>query len=196
MSVKVGLFGGTFNPPHIAHLIIAETVLDRCGLDRIWWIPAATPPHKTDGAHIAAPGDRLEMLRRATAENDGFSVSDVEIQREGVSYTVDTVRSLQETYDQHSFFLVMGGDMFVDFPSWRQPEEIVRRVPLIVYARPEAELTDVPDRYWTSARVVATPLLGISGTDIRERLRSGHSCRYRVPETVLRYIQQQNLYDA
>jgi nicotinate-nucleotide adenylyltransferase len=194
--VHIGLFGGTFNPPHIAHLIVAETVHDRCRLDRVWWIPAATPPHKTDDCQIAPAEHRLEMLRRATADNEDFYVSDVELQRTGVSYTVDTVRLLQKEYDQHSFTLVMGGDMFVDFPSWHRPEEISRRVPLIVYGRPGADLSAVPDWYRNSAEIVDTPLMEISGTDIRHRLSNGRSCRYRVPDKVLSYIQTEKLYDG
>lgn len=192
--MKIGLFGGTFNPPHLAHLVVAERVRDACNLDRIWWVPAAVPPHKTDDSGIASPSHRLAMLRRATASNDDFVVSDVEIVREGVSYTVDTVRFLKEAHAQHTFFLVMGGDMFVDFPSWRKPDEIAAHVSLIVYARPNADLSSVPARYRKAARIVETPLLDISGTDIRRRMSSGRSCRYLVPDEVLCYIQDHSLY--
>lgn len=159
-------------------------------------MPAAVPPHKTNGSHLAPPEHRLEMLRRATEGNDAFAVTDVELERSGISYTVDTVRILQETYEQHSFSLIMGGDMFVDFPSWKEPDEISRRVPLIVYARPGAKLSTVPEKYRHATEIVKTPQLGISGTEIRERLKNGRSCRYRVPDSVLSYIRDERLYDA
>lgn len=194
--MKIGLFGGTFNPPHLAHLIVAETVCEQCDLDRIWWMPAAVPPHKTNGSHLASPEHRLEMIRRATAGNEAFSVTDVELERSGVSYTVDTLRILQDACEEHSFHLIMGGDMFVDFPSWKAPDEILRRVPLIVYARPGADLSTVPDQYRDAAEIVQTPRLEISGTDIRERLKNNQSCRYRVPDSVLSYIRDEKLYCA
>lgn len=192
--MKIGLFGGTFNPPHLAHLVVADTVLDRLNLDQVWWIPTATPPHKQHKEGVVAPEHRLAMTERATASNDSFKVCNVEIQRQGVSYTVDTIRVLQEQYPKNSFWFVLGGDMLVDFPSWHRSDEIVERVPLVVYPRPNAELTQVPEKYRSYAQQVETPLMGISGTDIRQRIRNGYSCRYIVPDTVLAYIQQHKLY--
>jgi len=191
--MTVGLFGGSFNPPHLAHLIVAETMREQFLLDQIWWIPASTPPHKTEAA-LAEPVHRFAMTRRATQDHPAFAVSDVEVQRAGTSYTVDTVRMLQATYPDHTFSLLLGGDAVRGFGAWRQPEEIAARVPLLVYHRPGIALLDVPAFLEGRVRVAEAPLLSISGTDIRARVRAGRSIRYLVPDAVRTYIEAHGLY--
>ena len=193
--MRVGLFGGSFNPPHLAHLIVAETVHEQFGLDTIWWMPAYQPPHKTDAA-LAAAAHRLAMTQLAIADNPTFAVSDLEIQREGTSYTVDTVRTLQAAQPNYRFFLLIGGDSWQDFSTWHQPEEIRDRVPLIVYRRPGITMLDVEPPFAERVHVADAPLLEISGTNIRQRLRAGRSIRYLVPDPVRVYIDQHNLYTS
>jgi len=189
--MKAGLFGGSFNPPHVAHLIVAETVRDQFGLDRVLWIPAFIPPHKQED-QLVAPEHRLEMTRLATQGNPAFSVLDLEINREGVSYTVDTIRTLQEGDPGIDYTLILGGDSLRGFPSWHRPEEILSRVRLIVYDRGGEEPLALP--YTGQVEVARAPLLDISSTDIRARRSRGQSIRYLVPDPVLAYIEAHNLY--
>lgn len=193
--MDIGLFGGSFNPPHVAHLIVAETVRDQFGLDQIWWIPSHRPPHKEDGELVAAH-HRLAMTRRATEQNPAFEVSDIEIQREGVSYTVHTLRALQEEHPDTSFWLIIGSDSLRDFGAWHRPDEIVDRVPLIVYKRPGAISSIADPQYTNHVRFADAPLLEVSGTEVRARCRKGRSIRYLVPEPVRQYINEHALYAA
>lgn len=191
--MDIGLFGGSFNPPHIAHLIVAETVREQFGLQAVWWMPSHTPPHKP-GETLAPATHRLSMTRRATASNPAFDTSELEIQRGGPSYTVETLRALQERHPDAAFALIVGSDSLQDFAGWHRPEEIARRVPLLGYRRPGAEAPDLPPRFARRVRFGEAPLLEISGTAIRARLRRGQSIRYLVPEEVRRYIEEHGLY--
>lgn len=191
--MNVGLFGGSFNPPHLAHLIVAETLREQFRLDQVWWIPANRPPHKTKDALIS-PAHRLAMTRRATQDHPAFVVSDVEAQRAGASYTIDTVRVLQGAHPEHAFSLLLGGDSLRDFGAWYQPEEIAARLPLMVYLRPGASAPAIEPYLAGRVHFAEAPLLGISGTEIRARLRAGRSIRYLVPDAVREYIQEQGLY--
>ncbi|HET6567985.1 MAG TPA: nicotinate (nicotinamide) nucleotide adenylyltransferase [Rhodothermales bacterium] len=189
--MKVGLFGGSFDPPHVAHLIVAETVRDQFGLDRVLWIPAFIPPHKQEN-HLVAPGQRLEMTRLATQGNPAFSVLDLEVSRQGISYTVDTIRTLQDENPGVDYALILGGDSLRGFPSWRRPEEILRRVRLIIYDRGGEEPLPLPRG--GRVDVARAPYLEISSTDIRSRRSRGQSIRYLVPDPVLSYIETYGLY--
>ena len=193
--MHVGLFGGSFNPPHLGHLIVAETVREQFGLDALWWMPAYQPPHKT-GTALAAVEHRLAMTQRAVAENPGFAVSDLEVQRKGTSYTVDTVRTLQAEHPDHTFSLIIGSDSLHGFSSWHQPEEIIARVPLIVYKRPGSAAAVVASHFAEQVRFADAPLLEISGTEIRQRLLAGRSIRYLVPDAVRTYIHDHKLYTS
>ncbi len=191
--MNIGLFGGSFNPPHLAHLIVAESVREQFRLDQVWWIPARRPPHKAEQTLVSSQ-HRLEMTRRATQDHPAFAVSDIEVRRTGASYTVVTVRALQEAHPEYAFSLLLGGDSLRDFGKWRQPEEIVARVPLIVYRRPDAAEIEVEPYLAGRVRFAEAPLLEISGTEIRARLREGRSIRYLVPEAVRAYIEEHGLY--
>ncbi len=191
--MNVGLFGGSFNPPHLAHLIVAETVREQFRLDQVWWIPARRPPHKAEETLVSSQ-HRLAMTRRATQDHPAFAVSDVEVRRAGTSYTVETVRALQAAHPEYAFSLLLGGDSLRDFGTWRQPEEIVARVPLIVYRRPGAAEIEVEPYLAGRVRFAEAPLLEISGTEIRARLREGRSIRYLVPDAVRAYIEEHGLY--
>jgi nicotinate-nucleotide adenylyltransferase len=197
--MDVGLFGGSFNPPHVAHQIVAETVREQFALDAVWWMPAGTPPHKEAGVVAAAP-HRLEMARRATASNPGFEVRGEEVERDGPSYTIETLRVLEARHPEARFALVIGGDSLASFSAWRAPVQIARRAELLVYRRPgdaggpEALLADLPEEVARRVRFAEAPSLAVAGTDLRERRRQGRSLRYLVPEAVRTYIHEHDLY--
>lgn len=191
--MHIGIFGGSFNPPHVGHLIVAEAMREQFALDRVLWIPSRQPPHKP-GAGLADARHRLAMTRLATDGNPAFAVSEVELRREGVSYTVDTVRALQEAHPDDTFSLLIGGDSLRDFGSWHRPDEIARRVALLVYRRPGAHVADLPPGLAARIRFADAPLLDVSGTDIRARCRAGRSIRYLVPDPVRAYIAGHGLY--
>jgi nicotinate-nucleotide adenylyltransferase len=192
---RVGLFGGSFNPPHLAHLAVAEAARDQLGLDRVLWVPAATPPHK-QGQTMPAAEYRLAMTRRAVESNAAFSVSEAEVERAGISYTVETIRALQEEHPAVDFSLLLGGDSLAQFERWVRPDEILRRVPLVVYPRPGADLAGVAAPVMARVTFLDRPLLDPSSTVIRRLMRAGRSVRYLVPDAVLDYAAEHALYEA
>jgi len=191
--MDIGLFGGSFNPPHVAHLVVAEIVRDQFDLDSVWWIPNATPPHKS-GENLADTEHRLAMTRAAVDDNPAFRVCDIEVERAGVSYTVDTLRTIQDESSETVFGLIIGSDGLDHFGDWHRPEEIAERVPLIVYKRPGGLESVAEPRFANRVRYVAAPVMEISSTEIRARRRDGRSIRYLVPESVREYIEAHNLY--
>jgi nicotinate-nucleotide adenylyltransferase len=193
--MDVGLFGGSFNPPHVAHLIVAEIARDQFGLDEVWWIPNATPPHKSHD-ELAAVEDRLAMTRRAIADNPAFRLCDIEVRRSGVSYTVETLRALQEQHPDTDFGLLLGSDSLDYFAEWHRPDEIADRVPLVVYKRPGVIDEVAAPRFANHVRFVSAPVMEVSGTEIRSRCRKGRSIRYLVPDAVRTYIEDNGLYRA
>lgn len=193
--MTIGLFGGSFNPPHVGHLIVAEAVRDQFGMDAVWWIPNATPPHKTN-AELAAAQHRRAMTERAIEGNPCFRLCDVELAREGISYTVDTVHLLQEQHPDADFHLILGSDSLEQFDTWHRPDEIADRVPLIVYTRPGGRETVADPTYANTVRYAAAPLLEVSSSEIRARCHAGRSIRYFVPEAVRTYIRTHALYSA
>lgn len=193
--MHVGLFGGSFNPPHLGHLVVAEALREACGLDRVIWMVAAQPPHKI-GADLAPPEDRLEMTHRAIADNPRFVVSDLEVRRAaekgGPSYTVDTLRQLTAALPSVRWSLLVGEDSLAAFHTWRAPDEILAMADLVVYRRPGVEGDDAPMRRF--ARVVDAGRLDVSSTDLRARLRAGRSTRYLLPDAVADYVAARGLY--
>jgi nicotinate-nucleotide adenylyltransferase len=191
--MDIGLFGGSFNPPHLAHLVAAEIARDQFDLEQVWWIPNATPPHKSDEG-LAGVEHRLAMTRAAVADNPAFSVCELEVQRAGVSYTVQTVRALQEQHPDTDFGLLIGSDSLDHFAEWHRPNEIADRVDLVVYKRPGGIEAVAEPRFANRVRYVAAPVMEISSTEIRSRCRAGRSIRYLVPESVRTYINDHDLY--
>lgn len=191
--MKLGIFGGTFDPVHIGHLIVAQDAWAALGLDRVVFIPAAVPPHKR-GRVAAAPELRLEMLRAATAGDARFEVSELELRRPGPSYTVDTLCELRERDPGGALFLLLGVDQFREFHTWREPERIARLANLVVLSRGGAEAArppiDVPYRWLPVTRV------DLSATEIRRRSGAGEPIRYLVPEAVERIIERERPYGA
>lgn len=192
-TMDIGLFGGSFNPPHVAHQIVAEIARDQFGFEEVWWIPNATPPHKASD-ELAEVEHRLAMTERVVSENPAFRLCDIEIERAGVSYTVETIRTLQEQYPDTEFGLLIGSDSLDHFASWKCPEEIADRVPLVVYKRPGVIGEVVEPRFANRVHFVSAPVMEVSGTEIRSRCRSGRSIRYLVPEAVRTYIEENGLY--
>ena len=191
--MHIGLFGGSFNPPHIAHLIVAEQIREQFSLDQIWWIPAFVPPHKV-GIELASAEHRLEMTHLATQDNPAFVVNAIEVRRKGTSYTLDTVSALQDEYPEDQFSLIIGGDSLAGFGSWHRPDEIIRRVPLIIYRRPGNAAEHIEPRFASRARFAEAPLLEISSTKIRALCQQGRSVRYLVPASVEAFIQTHQIY--
>lgn len=193
--MPLALFGGSFNPPHLAHLAVAEACAEAAGLDRVLWMPAATSPFKQGDPSLAPAETRLRMVQAAIAGNDRFAASDLEVTRNGVSYTVDTVRQLRA--DGHEdLALVVGGDSLAGFPRWREAEAIARMARLLVYRRPgdAVDLGGLPDWLATTVTIVDGPALDLSSTEIRARIGARRTVRYLVPDAVRAVIEAEGLY--
>ncbi len=189
VSVRLSIFGGTFDPPHIGHLIAAQEVYRQLGLHRLLLVPAAVPPHKQD--EEVSPGEvRLAMLRAAVGDDGRFEVSELELERDGPSYTVDTLRSLREAYPDAALFLAMGADQMAEFGTWRAPDEIVELATLVTFGRPGASSDG---GRWPAERVTV-PEIELSSTMIRQRVGAGEPIRYLVPAAVEALIRARGLY--
>ncbi|HJX70294.1 MAG: nicotinate (nicotinamide) nucleotide adenylyltransferase [Bacteroidetes bacterium RBG_13_42_15] len=192
--MRTGLFGGTFDPIHMGHLVIAETVLSEYPLDRVCFLPAFQPPHKNSGL-ISAPELRLEMARLAIRNNVRFSVIDYEIRKGGVSYTIDTVLHLKKNeMKNNELFLLIGSDSLLDIHTWKNPEYLVDEIKILVFDRPGFNINTVSRTLWDKVTRVNTPLISISSTEIRNRVHQGKSITYWVPEKVESYINKHGLY--
>ena len=195
---SLGIIGGTFDPIHHGHLAIAEEAREALGLAHVLFVPAAQPPHKP-GRPVTAPEHRLAMLELAVAGNPAFSVSTVELDRGGTSYTVDTLEALAASGVVDPWF-IMSEEALADFTSWRQPERILALCRLAVVPRSGYDQLDAT---WVTARFpglehrvtfLPGPLLPVSGSVVRARAAVGRSVRYLVPDAVARYIAQHGLY--
>ena len=190
--MKLGILGGTFDPIHIGHLRIAEEVRTALALDRVIFVPASDPPHRPGPAAVAL--DRLEMVRLATAENPAFEVSDLELKREGPSYTVDTLQAFAERHPGNELWFIIGADAVAEIEGWRQPDQVLRLARFAIVNRPGSRSFQLsPER---EARVtrVAVSALDVSASDIRARRVANTSVRYLVPDAVLDYIEKHRLY--
>ena len=209
--MTLGVFGGTFNPVHFAHLRVAEEVREGLGLTRVLWVPAADPPHKR--GDVAPAKHRLEMVRLATATNPCFEVLDLELAREGPSYTVDTLRELQKRHPDAHLWFVIGTDAIEEIDTWSRPDEVFEIASVAVVSRPgrprvplEAHLprrlaapfregpSGLEHRSGHELRLVPVSSLEISASDVRRRVERGASIRYLVPEPVIEYIDKHHLY--
>ncbi|SDX67301.1 nicotinate-nucleotide adenylyltransferase [Salimicrobium album] len=185
---KIGLFGGTFDPLHIGHMILAEAVREAWKLEEIWFIPSHLPPHKEKAS--VSGRDRMEMVRESISQNDKFKVCDLELLRGDKSYTLKTVRELKERYPDKKFFFIIGGDMVESLGSWYHIEELMEEVSFVGVNRPGYSFgTDYP------VSKVEIPPLSISSSEIRERMERNLTIRYMVPEPVYFYIKRKGLYE-
>lgn len=192
MKKRVGIMGGTFNPIHNGHLMIAEQAREQVSLDEIWFMPARIPPHKQDKG-IASVEHRMNMVKLAIADHPQFSLTTIELEREGPSYTVDTMEYLTRCYPDHSFFFIVGGDMLAILPKWHRIDELVQLVQFIGFDRPGSSF----DITKIAARItyVTLPKWEISSTFIREMANHQQSLRYLVPPPVESYIKEHKLYE-
>jgi nicotinate-nucleotide adenylyltransferase len=185
----VGLFGGSFDPVHHGHLLVAVAAVEALGLEELRFVPAREQPFK-EGTHGAPVADRVEMLRRAVAGTPRLSVDPVEADRPGPSYTVDTLRTLREREPGRAFILLLGADAAAGLPRWRESDEVLRLARVAVFARPGVPMPEAP---WVSA-VVPAPAIDISATELRRRAAAGRSIRYYVPDAVATYVAERGLY--
>ena len=191
--LRLGVFGGTFDPPHVGHVSLARELQESGALSEILWIPAGVPPHKPT-TRLSSPKLRMEMVRAATEGCARQSVSDIELLREGPSYTVDTLRALRSERPEANPILIMGSDQFAELAGWREAEEVVRLADVCVWARGDVELTGVLPRLdvvWTAADV---PPVDVSSSDIRRRVREGRPYGHLVPVAVAHIIERERLY--
>jgi nicotinate-nucleotide adenylyltransferase len=189
--------GGTLNPVHLGHLVIAEAAREKFRLDRVVWMPAGDPPHKTD-RDLAPQEDRYAMALLATASNPDFEVSRLEMEREGPSYSLLTIQHFREQVGRDDLFFITGADTVLELLTWHQHAEVIRSCRFIAATRPGHDLGRLsrvlPPEY--VERIDPMPVAGvdISSTELRRRIRAGESVRYLIPETVEAYIRNRGLY--
>ena len=191
--MRLGIMGGTFDPVHIGHLLLARAMLERLPLSRVLFIPAADPPHKVSDPPLAAAGDRLAMVDRAIAPFPQFETSNIELDRPGKSYTIDTLIDLRGQYPDDEMFLIIGADNVSQLSSWHEPHAILEQCTVVAGSRVTDDI-DADPNLVGQLQLVETPIVEISSTMIRQRLRDGHPIRYMVPETVESYIVENGLY--
>jgi nicotinate-nucleotide adenylyltransferase len=195
--MRLGIFGGTFDPIHQGHLILAEQCRESCRLDRVWFVVAGAPPHKlgerTPVAH------RLEMVKIAIAGHPAFAVSDIEAARPGPHYSVETLETIRRDHPDDEMFFLIGADSLADLPGWRAPARIAQLATIVVVNRPGIDVMDsstpldlAPDSHPLVS--VSMPLIGIASSDLRRRLAERRTIRYLLPRGVEAYIEAQNLY--
>jgi nicotinate-nucleotide adenylyltransferase len=187
---RIGVLGGTFDPPHVGHFMVAADVCAALELDRLILVPSASPPHK-QGQVRATAEQRLAMVRAAVAGDERFEVDDIELRRSGASYTVDTLRELRDRYPRAELFFVIGMDQYRDLHSWREPEEVVRLARLAVVSR-DGEMPEAESGF--PVRPVEVTRIDLSATDVRRRIHAGESIRYFVPDPVRELIEREGLY--
>ncbi len=193
--MRLGILGGTFDPVHIAHVVIAERVRDACELDELVFVPAASPPHKDDAA-VTPFEDRYRMIELAIAGNPRFAVSSIESLRPGKSFTVDTLEEMSRAHPEAELYWIVGADSACELHLWRDPERLVTLAKFIVVGRPGWSLDDADPWLRNSMITVDMPEMDICSTEIRARVREGKSIQDYVPDKVLAYIEEHGLYKS
>jgi nicotinate-nucleotide adenylyltransferase len=195
--MRVGIFGGTFDPVHLGHLVVAEQAREQGELDEVWFVPSARPPHKLDQP-ITSFDRRVDMLELAIAGEPIFQVSLVEKARPGPSYTVDTLADVAASRPGVDWSLILGADSLIDFPAWREPDRILEMASLLVVARPgwsEAEAGKVSQGFPEGkVRWLEAPLISIASRDLRRRAAEGRSLAYLTPKAVEVFIREKKVY--
>lgn len=200
--MRLGILGGSFDPVHYGHLLLAESAREQCQLDQLWFLPAAVPPHKQD--RVLTPAEhRVAMLELAIAGEPAFSVCRYEVERGGVNYTFETLSRIKAEYPTSELFFILGADMLHDLPHWREPGQICQLAILVVVARsgvgqPDFSLLSgiaAPERIeLMRAHQVVMPQIGISSSDLRKRIARQSSVRFQTPRAVEEYIRIRGLY--
>jgi nicotinate-nucleotide adenylyltransferase len=191
--VRIGVFGGTFDPPHVGHLLMATDAREALKLDRLIFVPAGAQPFKIGTPPVASGQDRLEMIRLAVADDANYVVDDAEINRKGLSFMVDTLEHLSERNPAAQLFLLLGEDVLAGFEQWRNPARIRELATLAVVRRADASGSRV-DPIAPGVLTVSTRRVDVSSTEVRERRRAGKSIKGLVPESVERFIDVRGLY--
>lgn len=186
---KVGLLGGTFNPPHMGHLIVAEQVLEKADLDEIRFLPNHVPPHKQVDDTVSV-NQRLLMLQAAIKDHPRFSIERIELERQGASYTYDTIKLLMERDENTEFSFIIGGDMIEYLPKWYKIHELQKMVKFIGVNRPAYTHETSFD-----VQLIEVPAIDLSSSYIRDTVNKGQSIRYLVPDDVYRFIKEERLYE-
>jgi len=196
----IGILGGTFNPIHVGHLLVAQDALEQLGLERVIFVPSATPPHKAVDK-LASARDRLRMIKLAIRDNARFEVNDIEIRRGGKSYSVDTLAQLKRRYPQAGFFFIIGADSLRELHLWRDVKRLVTLCTFVTVPRPGFEAKPVVDprldlatRRRLRQHILRGHACDIASRDIRTRVANGQSIRYLVPDAVHQYIRRRRLY--
>jgi nicotinate-nucleotide adenylyltransferase len=195
-GMKVGIFGGTFDPIHFGHLLLAEQAREAASLHEIWFIPAGEPPHK-QGKPVTPAMERKKMVELAIEGHPQFKVNPIELMRSGPSYTVDTIMELKKQNPHVEFFLLVGADMVKNLPKWYKIKEIIQNVQVIGLGRPGFDHDALPE--YIEERLMWIPdavETNISSSIIRDRLMLNRSVRYLVPDSVYKYIKEQGLYGS
>jgi nicotinate-nucleotide adenylyltransferase len=186
---KIGILGGTFDPPHIGHLVVANEVLDALQLDEVRFMPNHVPPHKKKTMDIS-DGDRLAMLHYAIDGNEFFSVETIEMERKGTSFTYETIQLLRQREPDHEFYFIIGADMIEYLPKWHKIDELIELITFVGVKRPTYnERTEYP------IMMVEIPEMLISSSKIREKIKGCKTTKYLLPEKVIRYIEENDLYE-
>lgn len=186
---RLALYGGTFDPPHIGHLLIAESAWDQLELEKVFFVPAYIPPHKRGRKYTTAV-ERLRMLELAVHDNPHFAILDLEVKRKGISYTVETLTAVRKEYPQYDIFLILGSDNLAQFFTWKEPERILSMARLAVYERPGYPLEKIS----FDGTFLNGGSIDISSTAIRKKVLRGESIRYLVSKEVELYIKKRRLY--
>lgn len=197
---QICLIGGTFDPIHYGHLVVAEEVRQKFGIQKVIFIPAARPPHKM-GQEISEPHHRVNMTRLATASNRYFEVSTIEIERQGLSYTIDTVQEIKSIYKIETVYFITGADAVLEILNWKEAEKLLNMCTFIAATRPgynlnnlKETLKSLPGEIFKKTLPLEVPALSISSSDIRQRVREGRSIKYLLPEPVEQYIKENKIY--
>ena len=185
--MKIAILGGAFNPPHIGHLILAQEIIDIVGVDKVFFIPTNISPHKE--SNEVGPQKRLEMIKLEVAGNELFEVLDLEIKREGVSYTIDTLRELKGMYPEDEFYLVIGSDLLGRLSEWKDFEELKKQVKIVIAHRENYPIKEKGDFI-----VANITQIDASSSQIRKLVKRNRSIRYLVRDSIRDYIEQHNLY--
>ncbi len=198
MKSKIAIFGGTFNPIHLGHLMVAEFIRSEENLEKVVFLPTGDPPHK---APLISAEDRLKMVEYAIEDNPYFTLSDIEVKREGNSYTIDTIRHfLREGYSE--IYYIIGSDTLFQLKTWREYKEVLKILKFYIMRRPGdieeeilKEIEDLKSNYGTEIILVDGPQYKISSTEIRNRIKLGKSVKYLLPQSVIEYIDRRDLYE-
>lgn len=200
---RIGIFGGTFDPPHLGHLVAAESVREEHNLDEVIFVPSGGPPHKSAGG-VSSARHRFLMTALATVGNSAFSTSRIELDRPPPSFTVDTLRQLRaERGDATDLHFIIGADALLELRTWKSPDEVLRLCRMVAVTRPGFALSSIPERLGElfehhADRILVTqiPALDVSASEVRRRIQTGRSIRYLVPDMVREYIEAHQLYQG